>query len=140
MTATTPEPPIRQPAGHVVAGAVFRDGRLLLAQRNRPPELAGQWELPGGKVEPGEEIEAALRRELREELGVEVRGGERLGVAVPLPGGRVLCAYRVELVAGVPKPLDHSALRWVDADELETIDLVAADRAWLTDLQEHLDR
>lgn len=135
VTAMMPEP-----AGQVVAAAVFRGGRLLLAQRNRPPELAGQWELPGGKVEPGESVEEALRRELREELGVDVRGGERLGPAVPLPGGLVLSAYRVELVAGVPKPLDHSALRWVDADELETVDLVAADRAWIADLREHLDR
>lgn len=135
MTATTPAPD-----GHVVAGAVFRDGRVLLAQRNRPPELAGQWELPGGKVEPGESVEAALLRELREELGIEVRGGERFGPAVTLTGGLVLCAYRVELVAGEPEPLDHAALRWVDAHELEHMELVPADRAWLPDLRALLTR
>lgn len=133
MTATTPAPP-----GHVVAGAVVRDGRVLLAQRTRPAELAGLWELPGGKAEPGESIEAALVRELREELGVEVRGAERIGPAVPLAGGRELCAYLVELVSGVPRPLDHAALRWVDADELDSVDLVPADRAWIPDLREHL--
>ena len=126
--------------GEVVAAALFRDGRLLLAQRTRPAELAGLWELPGGKVEPGETVENALRRELREELGVEVAGGDRIGAAVPLPDGRILCAYRVELVAGVPTPLEHSALRWVDAAELTTVPLVPNDREWIPDLQEYLLR
>ncbi|MCL2732926.1 MAG: NUDIX domain-containing protein, partial [Actinomycetia bacterium] len=57
----------------VVGGAVLDRGRLLAARRTAPPELAGQWELPGGKVEPGERDEDALVRELREELGVTVR-------------------------------------------------------------------
>ncbi|MFZ2526926.1 MAG: (deoxy)nucleoside triphosphate pyrophosphohydrolase [Rhodococcus sp. (in: high G+C Gram-positive bacteria)] len=124
----------------VVAAALFRDGRLLLAQRTRPAELAGLWELPGGKVEPGETVEEALRRELREELGVDVSGGERIGAAVPLPDGRTLCAYRVELVAGTPAPLEHSALRWVDAVQLATVPLVPNDQEWVSDLQEHLLR
>jgi len=126
--------------GEVVAAALFRNGRLLLAQRTAPAELAGLWELPGGKVEPGETVEDALRRELREELGVDVSGGERIGAAVPLTDGRMLCAYRVELIDGVPAPLEHSALRWVDAAELATVPLVPNDREWLPDLQEHLLR
>lgn len=114
----------------MVAGAIVHDGRVLLAQRNRPSELAGLWELPGGKVEPGETVEDALRRELREELGVEVRGARRFGAAVTLPNGAVLCAYRVDLVSGTPAPLDHAALRWVTADDLATMsaELVPADR------------
>jgi len=123
-----------------VAGAVIREGRVLLAQRTRPADLAGLWELPGGKVEPGESAEAALVRELREELGVEVGGAERIGPAVPLAGGLELCAYRVELVSGVPEPLDHAALRWVTADELDEMDLVPADRAWIPDLRRQLRR
>lgn len=113
---------------------------MLLAQRTRPADLAGLWELPGGKVEPGESAEAALVRELREELGVEVGGAERIGPAVPLAGGLELCAYRVELVSGVPEPLDHAALRWVTADELDEMDLVPADRAWIPDLRRQLRR
>lgn len=133
MTATTPAP-----TGHVVAGAVFRDGRVLLAQRTRPPELAGRWELPGGKIEPGESAEQALVRELREELGIEVRGADRFGPPVHLRSDLVMCAYRVELVSGEPRPLEHAALRWVDAEELDWMDLVAADRAWLPALRDML--
>lgn len=123
----------------VVAAAVIRDGLLLLAQRTRPPELAGLWELPGGKVEDGETAGDAVRRELFEELGVEARAGERIGADVPLPGGLVLRAYRADLVAGTPRPLDHAALRWVDARELRTIALVGNDRGWIPDLVALLD-
>jgi 8-oxo-dGTP diphosphatase len=84
----------------VVAGAIFRGGRLLLAQRTSPPALAGRWELPGGKVEEFETPQAALARELREELAVEVRCGARIGVDVQLSAGLVLRAYRAELVSG----------------------------------------
>lgn len=122
----------------MVAGAIVSDGLLLLAQRSRPAELAGLWELPGGKVEPGETPEAALARELREELGVETAVGHALTGDVGLAEGRVLRAYRVELISGTPVPLDHSALRWVDASALSTMDLVDADRAWVPELSAFL--
>ena len=118
----------------VVAGAVVENGRLLLAQRAHPPELAGQWELPGGKVEIGEQPDAALVRELREELGIDVVVGHRVGADVPLPGGLVLCAFAATVVSGTASALEHAALRWVDAAELHSIDLVAADREWIADL------
>lgn len=118
----------------VVAAALILDGRLLLAQRTRPPALAGLWELPGGKVEPGETAGAAVRRELFEELGVEVTAGERIGGDVPLPDGLVLRAYRAELVSGTPRPLDHAALRWVDARQLREVALVDNDKGWVPDL------
>lgn len=118
----------------VVAAAIVVDGRLLLAQRTRPPELAGQWELPGGKVEPGETPAEALTREIREELAVDVVGAQRIGVDVPLRDGLVLRAYRTSLVSGTPSALDHAALKWVDAKELGETNLVAADRLWLPEL------
>ncbi|MFC7448548.1 (deoxy)nucleoside triphosphate pyrophosphohydrolase [Rhodococcus daqingensis] len=118
----------------VAAAAIISDGRLLLAQRVGPPELAGMWELPGGKIEPGETPAQGLRRELREELGVDTVIGGRIGVDVPLPDGMVLRAYRVSLRDGTPTALEHSAVRWVAAPELAAADLVPNDRAWLADL------
>ncbi|MET4428367.1 (deoxy)nucleoside triphosphate pyrophosphohydrolase [Mycolicibacterium sp. 624] len=118
----------------VVAGALIADGALLIAQRERPPELAGLWELPGGKVASGETEQAALVRELREELGVEVSVGARIGADVPLNGAMTLRAYVVTKISGTVAPHDHRALRWVTADELADVDWVPADTAWLPEL------
>lgn len=118
----------------VVAGALISGAALLVAQRDRPAALAGLWELPGGKVSAGESDAAALVRELREELGVEVTVGARLGVDVALSDTMTLRAYRVSLTAGSPQPHDHRALRWVSADELDGLAWVPADRAWVAEL------
>lgn len=128
------------PVREVVAGAVIRAGRLLLAQRTYPPEVAGLWELPGGKVHEGESRAQALRRELREELAIEVRVGESVGRPVSIGADRRLVALAAELVEGDPTPSEHSALRWVDAAELAALDdLVPADATWLPALIELLD-
>ena len=124
----------------VVAGALIADRALLVAQRRRPPDLAGLWELPGGKVAPGETEVTALARELREELGVEVVVGERIGVDVAISDAMVLRAYLVNQTGGVLTALDHRALRWVDATELLDLPWVPADRAWLPELRSHLVR
>ncbi|MBJ8343666.1 (deoxy)nucleoside triphosphate pyrophosphohydrolase [Antrihabitans sp. YC2-6] len=118
----------------VVAAAIVAGGRLLLAQRTRPPEFAGLWELPGGKVEADETPAAAVARELREELGIEAVAGERIGVDVDLPNGFVLRAYRTTVRSGIPQPLDHAAVCWVTAAQLREIDLVPNDRIWLEEL------
>lgn len=124
----------------VAAAAIMRDGRLLLAQRAHPPELAGQWELPGGKVEEGETPAEGLARELSEELGVRVRVGRGIGAEVPLHGGMVLRAYEVDLLAGEPEAKEHLAVAWVDAQGLRDATLVANDRAWEPELTALLDR
>jgi 8-oxo-dGTP diphosphatase len=112
----------------VVGAAIVRDGRVLAARRSAPPEMAGGWEFPGGKVEPGESEPSALMRECREELGVRVTVGELLGSA-PLSRGFVLHVYLAALVAGEPRPLqDHDELRWLAADELDSVDWLPAER------------
>jgi 8-oxo-dGTP diphosphatase len=125
------------PTQIVVAAAVISGSTLLVAQRVRPPELAGRWELPGGKVGPGETERDALAREMAEELGLEVTDvavGGRLGDDILLNGTTVLRAYRVRLIRGEPRARDHQALRWVTAAELYEVDWVPADRGWLKDL------
>ncbi|UVO11204.1 (deoxy)nucleoside triphosphate pyrophosphohydrolase [Mycobacterium sp. SVM_VP21] len=129
----------------VVAGAVLAESAgartVLIAQRRRPPELAGRWELPGGKVMAGESESAALARELGEELGLDadaITVGERLGADVVLNPDMTLRAYLVSLTNGEPHPHDHQALRWVTAVQLADVDWVPADRAWLPDLAEAL--
>ena len=81
--------------------------------------MAGLWELPGGKVAPGESDAAGLARELHEELGVDVAVGARLGGDVALNETTTLRAYRVTQTGGALRPNDHRALRWVTADELD---------------------
>jgi 8-oxo-dGTP diphosphatase len=120
----------------VVAAAVMRDGRVLAQQRAYPPEAAGRWELPGGRVEPGESAADAVIRECREELSVDVVPGEQIGGDVPLPSGatlRVHVAYLAQPGA-VPRPIEHAALRWVTSTELAELDWLDADRAVLPDL------
>jgi 8-oxo-dGTP diphosphatase len=111
---------------------------VLVAQRKRPPELAGLWELPGGKVSPGESDAEALVRELREELGVDVVVGDRIGADVTIGEGLTLRAYLVHQTGGTLAALDHRALRWVDATELLDLPWVPADRAWLPELHSRL--
>jgi len=93
--------------------------KLLVARRTAPPQFAGMWEFPGGKVEPGEAAEAALHRELREELGVQVRLGSELPAEAatgwPLNDKAAMRVWFAELADGEPRPLeDHDELRWLD--------------------------
>jgi len=119
----------------VVAAAVVRDGTVLAARRTAPPAAAGRWELPGGKVEPGEPPAAAVVREVAEELGCEVAVESWLAGEVEVRPGLVLRAAVVRLVAGEPVATEHDLLRWVGADELDDLDWLDPDRPFLAELR-----
>lgn len=115
---------------HVVAG-VLRDarGRILLARRTEGRELAGLWEFPGGKVEPGETPEAALVRELREELGIVATVGTAvLCVTHEDTGKRLLLDVREVGFHGRPRGLEGQALAWVPLHKLGDYSMPPADR------------
>jgi 8-oxo-dGTP diphosphatase len=126
------QPDVHDPQSRrvIVAAAMIVAGRVLACQRSSPPEAAGRWEFPGGKVEPGESEVDALARECAEELGVRVRVGDRVGPDVPLAHGRaVLRVYAVTLLdGGRPRALEHAAMRWLGADELDSVPWLPADR------------
>ncbi|HEV7490418.1 MAG TPA: Nudix family hydrolase [Rhodanobacteraceae bacterium] len=119
-----------RPVVHVVAGVVKDpSGRILVAQRPAGKHLAGYWEFPGGKSDPGEAPFDALRRELAEEIGIEVHSAEPL-IAVPwsYPEKRiVLDAWTVAEYSGVAHAREDQPLRWVDIDELAHLPMPDAD-------------
>lgn len=125
----------------VVAAAIFsvRGDRVLAARRTSPPEAAGRWELPGGKVEPGESAEGALVREIGEELGclIEVTGWLPEGSRIDPT--HVLRTATARITAGEARPREHDALRWVAADELDELDWLEPDRPFLPAIRHLLD-
>ncbi len=121
----------------VVAAVLVRDGRVLAAKRAAHKREGGLWELPGGKVEPGEDDATALIRELGEELGVIVTVGAALGESEHAYGHGVvrLVALHCTLVTGEPTPLDHEALCWLGPHELESVPWAPADVPFLAALR-----
>lgn len=114
----------------VAAGLVCRDGRYLIARRNPDVHLAGFWEFPGGKCEPGEPFEECLRRELFEELGIYI--------GVPMPFQVVRHEYSEKIVelhffhcrieSGHPTAIGCAEIRWVSPQELSDFEFPPADR------------
>jgi alanyl-tRNA synthetase len=118
----------------VVAAALERGGRLLAARRTRPPSVAGGWELPGGKVEPGEDPAHALVRELREELAVDATVVGRVPGPIagdwPLDDASVLRVLRARIDRGDPvAEVAHDELRWLAPDELDSVGWLRPDVA-----------
>ncbi len=114
----------------VVAGVLYRsDGKVLLTQRPQGCHLAGMWEFPGGKCEPNESPEAALSRELREELGIRIVTSAAL-ITVPwdYPERSIsLMAFDVQRWEGEPQSCEDQALRWQHPDTIEADELAPAD-------------
>jgi 8-oxo-dGTP diphosphatase len=125
-------------AGVVVGAAIIAGGRLLAAQRAEPAALAGGWEFPGGKVDPGESDEEALIRECYEELGVIVKLRERIGGDWPLVLGSILRVWTAEVVEGTPQALEHTELRWLSPAELYDVEWLPGDLPIVEVVREHL--
>jgi 8-oxo-dGTP diphosphatase len=121
--------------GAVVVDTLSGPTRVLVARRSRPPELAGQWEFPGGKVEPGETPREALVRELAEELAITVRVGAEIAHpegAWPISERHELRLFVAEVVGGTPRAgADHDELRWLAPDTLDSLAWLPADAAAL---------
>jgi 8-oxo-dGTP diphosphatase len=124
----------------VVGAALLRTGadgvrRVLASRRTAPPHLAGLWEFPGGKVDPGETDAEALARELREELEVEAAVEDRLGGDLHIGETAVLRVYLARLLAGEPALVDHDEHRWLAAGELDSVPWIPVDLPLVDDLR-----
>ena len=113
----------------VVAAVIRRTGKILITQRLDNVHLAGMWEFPGGKVEADESFEGALLREIREELGIEIRVlDEFFTVEHEYPTKSVrLHFFNCTITEGEPEPLAVADLRWVLPAELDKFEFPPAD-------------
>ena len=121
----------------VVCGVIEDSGgRFLACLRPAGRHLGGLWEFPGGKVEPGEEAEAALARELEEELGIRVEVGEALRpVEWHYERGSIrLLPFRCRILEGDPHPHEHERLMWCAPEDFGTLDWADADMPVLAQL------
>jgi 8-oxo-dGTP diphosphatase len=129
---TTPTPRIIT----VLAAIIETDGRFLVTRRIDGTHLAGLWEFPGGKCDPGETHEACLARELREELGVEALVDEEvIAIDHAYPDRVVRLHFRRCRLLGPPRPMLGQAMQWVDRKGLGTLDFPPADEALIKQLR-----
>lgn len=112
----------------VIAAVIKQNGRYLVCQRPSHKRHGNLWEFPGGKLEPGETLEAAARRELKEELNLEVTAIGRVLLAVQDPGSLFLVNFLEVEVSGNPEALEHAALLWAQPEQLITLPLAPTDR------------
>ena len=113
----------------VVAAYVARAGRVMICQRRAEVHNGLKWEFPGGKLEAGESPEAALARELREELDIEARVGRVCDAVYHRYEDRdvLVLFYRCEIASGEPRALDCEAIEWAATEDLKGYDFAGAD-------------
>ena len=109
----------KQIVGAALVDSLEQPAKLLVARRSAPPEFAGMWEFPGGKIEPGETPQEALHRELAEELGIKVGLGSELQCPTshgwPLNASATMRVWLAQVSDGTPEPLeDHDLLQWIE--------------------------
>ena len=113
---------------NVVAAVIFKDGKVFATQRGYG-EFKDGWEFPGGKVEPGESPEDALRREIREELEVEVNVGDLIDtIEYDYPAFHLsMKCFACTIAGGSPHLLEHEAAKWLKSKQLGSVDWLPAD-------------
>ena len=138
LAASSRTPPY---AIEVAAGVIFRDGKVLITRRRADDHLGGLWEFPGGKRQSAESFEQCLRRELREELGIEVEVGELLeSITHNYPDRTVLLKfYRCRLHGGEPLAIGCDGLAWIRPDELAAYPFPPADARLVETLRRSVD-
>jgi 8-oxo-dGTP diphosphatase len=125
------------PPLHVAVGVIEEQGQILITRRAEDLHQGGKWEFPGGKVEPGESVEEALRRELEEELGITTQDVRPL-IRIPwhYPDRYVLLdVWHVRQFSGEPHPREGQPMAWVNLSQLEALDFPAANRPIINALQ-----
>ena len=116
----------------VAAAVIEQDGAFLVTRRQEGVHLAGHWEFPGGKCDPGETLEGCMIRELREELGLSATVGEELLTTThEYSDRRVELHFFRCLTSGTPNPQQGQEMRWVPRGELDRLTFPPADRALL---------
>ncbi|MEL6460223.1 MAG: 8-oxo-dGTP diphosphatase MutT [Cyanobacteria bacterium J06621_15] len=126
---------------HKIIGVavIWNDKKQILIDRRRPEgAMGGLWEFPGGKIEPGETIEECIKREIDEELAIEIEIGEHLiTIDHTYTQLRVtLTVHECRHIQGVPQPLECDEIRWVNLEQLEQFDFPAANFQIITALRE----
>lgn len=126
----------------VVGGVILSANRthFLAAQRSYPPALAGKWELPGGKSEPGESPQNTLKRELMEELGIRVNVLERLSGSENVPNSDLrLQVWVVQLAGGTPRLIEgHRKIEWLSKETLNSVNWLPSNRRFVAQIPRFL--
>lgn len=132
---------MNQPVIEVAAALIFRDSKLLIAQRPPGVHLAGLWEFPGGKRESGESFHSCLQREIREELDCDIRVNDMVFQTVhDYPGKTVdIRFYQCRLLVGEPRPVECAALKWIPIAQLDDFEFPKADEKLLDLLMNRTD-
>ena len=122
----------------VTAGIIIDNNKILIAQRGANEKLAGKWEFPGGKIELDETPQECLKREIKEELEVDIEVGDYLGESIyTYPNGEInLIAYFATVVDGDIKLSVHDKIEWITIGEIDEYDFAAADIYFVEKLKE----
>ena len=114
----------------VVAGIIYKDDKFLIAQRNLKKAQGGLWEFPGGKVEPEESYQDALKREIKEEFNADIEVGGFVGENVHHYPERdiKLIFYKAKLISDKMELLEHEDIRWITKEDKDSFEFAGADK------------